>query len=396
MPVINSIEDLRALARRRVPRALFDYVDRGAYDEQTLRRNRQDLDALQFRQRIMVDLSTLSLESTLLGAQVAMPLAIAPIGLGGFVHGDGEIHGARAAAAFGVPFCLSTLSVCSIEDVHAAVPQPFWFQVYLMRDRGFNQELISRARAAQCSVLVLTVDLPIQGLRRRDAKNGLTVPPRLTARNALEIALRPSWALGVLLGKRRTFGNLASRLGDTGGLSTLAQWIGTQFDRSVNWKEIDWIRQQWPGRLVVKGILDAEDALAACAAGVDGIIVSNHGGRQLDGAPSSIAVLPEVAAAVAGRCEVLFDGGIRSGQDILKALALGARGCLIGKAYMYALGAQGERGVTRALSILRDELMVSLALTGRTHVAAVDHSILRAPQSSANAASCMNPPSAAR
>jgi L-lactate dehydrogenase (cytochrome) len=377
MPVINCIEDLRALARRRVPRALFDYVDRGAYDEQTLRRNRADLDALQFRQRIMVDLAALSLESTLLGAKVAMPLAIAPIGLGGFVHGDGEIHGARAAAAFGVPFCLSTLSICSIEDVRAAVAEPFWFQVYLMRDRSFNQELIARARAAQCPVLVLTVDLPIQGLRRRDAKNGLTVPPRLTLRNALEIALRPRWALGVLLGRRRTFGNLASRLGDTGGLSTLSQWIATQFDRSVSWKDIEWIRDQWPGRLIVKGILDAEDALAACAAGVDGIIVSNHGGRQLDGAPSSIAVLPEVVSAVGGRCEVLFDGGIRSGQDILKALALGARGCLIGKAYMYALGAQGERGVTRALGILRDELLVTLALTGRTKVTAVDPSILR-------------------
>ncbi|HTT05304.1 MAG TPA: alpha-hydroxy acid oxidase [Steroidobacteraceae bacterium] len=377
MPVINSIEDLRALARRRVPRALFDYVDRGAYDEQTLRRNRQELDALQFRQRIMVDLSALSLESTLLGAKVAMPLAIAPIGLGGFVHGDGEIHGARAAAAFGVPFCLSTLSICSIEDVRAAVPEPFWFQVYLMRDRGFNQELIARARAAQCPVLVLTVDLPIQGLRRRDAKNGLTVPPRLTLRNALEIALRPRWALGVLLGRRRTFGNLASRLVDTGGLSTLSQWIATQFDRSVSWKDIEWIREQWPGRLIVKGILDPEDALAACAAGVDGLIVSNHGGRQLDGAPASIAVLPEVVSAVAGRCEVLFDGGIRSGQDILKALALGARACLIGKAYMYALGAQGERGVTRALGILRDELTVTLALTGRTHVSGVDRSILR-------------------
>jgi len=382
MAVINSIEDLRTLARRRVPRALFEYVDRGAYDERTLRRNREDLDALQFRQRIMVDLSTLSVESTLLGAPVAMPLAIAPIGLGGFVHGDGEIHGARAAAAFGVPFCLSTLSVCSIEDVRAAVPQPFWFQVYLMRDRGFNQELIARAQAAHCPVLMLTVDLPIQGLRRHDAKNGLSVPPRLTLRNALETALRPRWALGVLLGKRRTFGNLASRLSGTGGLSTLSQWIASQFDRSVSWKDIEWIRQQWPGRLVVKGILDAQDALAACAAGVDGIIVSNHGGRQLDGAPSSISVLPEVVDALAGRCEVLFDGGIRSGQDILKALALGARGCLIGKAYMYALGAQGGAGVTRALGILRDELLVTLALTGRTQVAAADRSILR-PQAGA-------------
>lgn len=379
MPVITSIEDLRALARRRVPRALFEYADRGSYDELTLQRNREDLKALEFRQRIMVDLSSLSVESTLQGQAVTLPLGIAPIGMCGFMHGDGEIHGARAAAAFGVPFCLSTLSICSIEDVRAAVPHPFWFQVYLMRDRGFNQELIARAREAQCPVLVLTVDLPIQGMRRRDAKNGLSVPPRLTLRNALETALRPRWALGVLLGKRRTFGNLASRLSDTGGLSTLAQWIGSQFDRSVSWKDIDWIRQQWPGRLLVKGILDAEDAHAACAAGVDGIVVSNHGGRQLDGAPSTISVLPEIVSAVAGRCEVLVDGGIRSGQDILKALALGARGCLIGKAYVYALAALGERGVTSALTILRNELLVTLALTGRTSLAAVDRSVLRSP-----------------
>lgn len=377
MTIITSIEDLRALARRRVPRALFEYADRGAYDEQTLRRNREDLQALEFRQRIMVDLSTLSVQSSLLGQPVTMPLALAPIGMCGFIHGDGEIHAARAAAAFGVPFCLSTLSICSIEDVRAAVPHPFWFQVYLMRDRGFNQELIARARAAQCPVLVLTVDLPIQGVRRRDAKNGLSVPPRLTLRNALETLLRPRWAMGVLFGRRRTFGNLAARLSDTGGLSTLSQWIASQFDRSVSWKDIEWIRQQWPGRLIVKGILDAEDALAACAAGVDGIVVSNHGGRQLDGAPSSISVLPEVVQAVAGRCEVLFDGGIRSGQDILRAVALGARGCLIGKAFVYALAAQGERGVTTALTILRNELLVTLALTGRTDLSAVDSTILR-------------------
>jgi L-lactate dehydrogenase (cytochrome) len=379
LTIITSIEDLRALAQRRVPRALFEYADRGAYDEQTLRRNREDLAALQFRQRIMVDLSSLSVESTLLGQPVTIPLVLAPIGLCGFLHGDGEIHAARAAAAFGVPFCLSTLSICSIEDVRTAVPHPFWFQIYLMRDRGFNQELIARARAAQCPVLVLTVDLPIQGVRRRDAKNGLTVPPRLTLRNTLETLLRPRWALGVLLGKRRTFGNLAARLSDTGGLSTLSQWIASQFDRSVSWKDIEWIRQQWPGRLIVKGILDAEDARAACAAGVDGIVVSNHGGRQLDGAPSSISVLPEVVEAVAGRCEVLFDGGIRSGQDILRGVALGARGCLIGKAFVYALAAQGGRGVTTALTILRNELLVTLALTGRTQLSAVDASILRAP-----------------
>jgi L-lactate dehydrogenase (cytochrome) len=377
VPTITCIEDLRALARRRIPRAMFDYADRGSYDEITLRRNRQDLDALQFRQRIMCDLSALSLQSTLLGEPAALPLGIAPTGLTGLFYGDGEIHGARAAQAFGVPFCLSTLSICSIEDVRAAVARPFWFQLYVMRDRGFNQELVARAAAAQCPVLMLTVDLPIQGVRRRDRKNGLTVPPRLTLANAAQIALRPRWALRVLCGRRRLFGNLVSRLPNTAGLSTLAEWIAAQFDPSVTWKDVEWIRRLWRGKLVVKGILDAEDARAACAAGVDAIVVSNHGGRQLDGAPSSISVLPEIAAAVGGRCEVLFDGGVRCGQDILKAVALGARGCLIGKSFLYALAAMGERGVTTALTILSDELRVTLALTGRTRIDAVDAGILR-------------------
>jgi L-lactate dehydrogenase (cytochrome) len=375
VPIINSIDDLRALARRRIPRALFDYADRGAYDELTLRRNRADLEALEFRQRILVDLSALSVQTTLAGAPAAMPLGIAPTGMTGLFHGDGEIHAVRAAHAFGIPFCLSTLSICSIEDVREATGLPFWFQVYLMRDRGFNQELIARARAAQCPVLVLTVDLPVQGVRRRDAKNGLTVPPRLTLRNAAEIAVRPTWALRLLRARRRTYGNLAA-LGNS-GLTTLSQWISTQFDRSVSWKEVEWLRGLWNGRLIVKGILDAEDARAACAAGVDGIVVSNHGGRQLDGAPSTIAVLPEIVQAVGGRCEVLFDGGIRCGQDILKAVALGARGCLIGKSFLYALAALGGRGVTLALNILRDELIVTLALTGRTDIQSVDASILR-------------------
>ncbi len=325
----------------------------------------------------MVDLSTLTVATTLLGQPAAIPLAIAPTGMAGLFYGDGEIHGARAAQAFGVPFCLSTMSICSIEDVRAAVSEPFWFQAYVMRDRGFNEELIARARLAQCPVLVLTVDLPIQGLRRRDSKNGLAVPPRLTLRNAAQIALRPMWAARVLCGKRRTFGNLAARLPDSGGLSTLAQWIASQFDPSVTWKDLDWIRGLWGGKLIVKGILDAEDARAACAAGVDAIVVSNHGGRQLDGAPSSISVLPEITAAVNGRCEVLFDGGVQCGQDILKAAALGARGCLIGKSFLYALAAMGERGVTLALNILRDELRVTLALTGRTRIADVDAGILR-------------------
>jgi len=377
MRVINSIADLRALARARVPRAIFEYADRGSYDELTIARNHSDLQAIEFRQRVLRDLSSLSVASSMVGQAVTMPLAIAPTGLTGLFYGDGEIHGARAAQAFGIPFCLSTMSICSIEDVHQAVPQPFWFQVYLMRDRGFNQELIGRARAAQCSALVLTVDLQVQGLRRRDPKNGLSIPPRLTLRNALDIAGKPAWALRVLFGKRRTFGNLTARLGQSDGLSTLSQWIAAQFDPAVTWEYIDWIRSLWPGKLIIKGILDPDDARIAASHGVDALVVSNHGGRQLDGAPSSISMLPEVVEAVAGRCEVWFDGGVQSGQDMLRALALGARGCLIGKSFLYALAAMGGRGVTLALNLLRKELEVTLALTGCTDVRQVDASILR-------------------
>lgn len=377
MPIINSIADLRELARRRVPRAIFEYADRGAYDEVTFERNRSDLRALEFRQRVMVDVSRQSLATTLLGQPATIPLAIAPTGLTGFFHADGEILGARAAEAFGVPFCLSTMSICSIEDVRAAVAKPFWFQLYLMRDRGFSAELIERAKAAQCPALMLTVDLPVQGLRRRDPKNGLSTPPRLTLRNALDIATKPAWALGVLFGKRRTFGNLAGRMSNTGGLSTLSQWIESQFDPAVTWSDIEWVRARWPGKLIVKGILDPEDARLACGTTVDAIVVSNHGGRQLDGAPSSISVLPEIAAAVNGRCEILFDGGVQSGQDVLKALALGARGCLIGKAFLYALAAMGQAGVTAAFEIISKELKVSLALTGSNDVGAVSPAILR-------------------
>jgi L-lactate dehydrogenase (cytochrome) len=375
--VINSIADLRALARARVPRAVFEYADRGSYDELTIAKNRSDLQAIEFRQRVMRDLSTLSVASTMLGQAVTMPLAIAPTGLTGLFYGDGEIHGARAAQGFGIPFCLSTMSICSIEDVHQAVQQPFWFQVYLMRDRGFNQELIERARAAQCSALMLTVDLQVQGLRRRDAKNGLSIPPRLTLANAIDIATKPAWALRVLLGKRRTFGNLAGRMSAGDNLGTLSEWIASQFDPAVTWRELDWIRSLWPGKLIIKGILEADDARTAAGMGVDAMVVSNHGGRQLDGAPSTISVLPEIVDAVAGRCEVWFDGGVQSGQDMLRALALGASGCLIGKSFLYALAAMGGAGVTLALNIMRKELEVTLALTGCTDIAKVDASILR-------------------
>lgn len=377
MPIVNSIADLRELARRRIPRAIFDYADRGAYDEVTLQRNRRDLEALTFRQRVMVDVSAQSLATTLVGQPATMPLAIGPTGLTGLFHANGEMLGARAAEIFGIPFCLSTMSICSIEDVRSAVTKPFWFQLYLMRDRGFNEELIDRARTAQCSALMLTVDMPVQGLRRRDPKNGLAIPPRLTLKNAIDIASKPAWAFKVLFGKRRTFGNLAERMKDTGGLTTLSQWIASQFDPTVTWKDIEWVRTRWPGKLIVKGILDAEDARQACAGGVDALVVSNHGGRQLDGGPSTISVLPEIVDAVGGRCEVLHDGGVQSGQDILKALALGARGCLIGKAFLYSLAAMGQQGVTAALHILRDELRLSLALTGTNDVSAVSRDVLR-------------------
>jgi L-lactate dehydrogenase (cytochrome) len=375
--MILSVEDLRELAKRRIPRAIFDYADGGSYEERTIRRNSADLDAMTFRQRVMVDVSTVSMGTSFLGIPASMPLGIGPTGLAGLFHADGEILGARAAAACGIPFCLSTMSICSIEDVRAATQQPFWFQQYLMRDRGFNQELIDRAAAAQCSALMLTLDLQVIGERRRDPRNGLTIPPRLTLRNTFDVLTKPTWALKVLFGKRRTFGNLVGRIGGSSGINTLAEWTATQFDASANWRDVEWVRSRWPGKLILKGVLDSEDARLAVASGTDAIVVSNHGGRQLDGAPSTISVLSEIVDAVGGRCEVLFDGGVRSGQDIAKALALGARGALIGKAFLYALAAAGEMGVTKAIEIMRSELRVTLALTGTANVAAVGPHILR-------------------
>jgi L-lactate dehydrogenase (cytochrome) len=377
MPPILNIDDLRELAKRRIPRAIFDYAAGGAYDERTLARNTADLDAMTFRQRVMVDVSNVSLGTTMVGVPVSMPLAIGPTGLAGLFHADGEIIAARAAAACGIPYCMSTMSICSIEDVRAATAKPFWFQQYLMKDRGFNQELIDRAAAAQCSALMLTLDLQVLGERRRDPRNGLTIPPRLSLRNAWDVAMKPTWALKVLFGKRRTFGNLVGRIGGSSGVRTLAEWTATQFDASANWRDVEWVRSRWPGKLILKGVLDVEDARFGLAAGADAIVVSNHGGRQLDGAPSSISVLREIVAAIDGRCEVLFDGGIRSGQDIAKALALGARGTLIGRSFLYALAAAGEAGVTRAVEIMRNELRVTLALTGTSTIDAVGPHILR-------------------
>jgi L-lactate dehydrogenase (cytochrome) len=379
MAPILSIDDLRQLAMKRIPRAIFDYAAGGSYEELTLTRNSADLDAMTFRQRVMIDVSNISVASTMLGMPVSMPLAIGPTGLAGLFHADGEILAARAAAACGIPYCMSTMSICSIEDVRAATQQPFWFQQYLMKDRGFNQELIDRAAAAQCSALMLTLDLQVLGERRRDPRNGLTIPPRLSLRNAIDVATKPTWALKVLFGKRRTFGNLEGRIGGASGVRTLAEWTATQFDPSANWRDVEWVRSRWPGKLILKGVLDAEDAKLALASGADAIVVSNHGGRQLDGAPSSISVLSEIVEEIGGRCEVMFDGGIRSGQDIAKALALGARGTLIGRSFLYALAAAGEAGVKQAIEIMRKELQVTLALTGTSNVAAAGPHILRRP-----------------
>jgi len=376
MPTITNIQDLRALAKRRIPKAIFDYADRGSYDEATINANRRDLQALNLRQRVMVDVSDRSTASTMLGQPVTMPVAIAPTGLTGLFHGNGEIHGARAAQAFGIPFCLSTMSICSIEDVAGAVDKPFWFQLYVMRDRSFSKSLIERAIAAKCSALVLTLDLQIQGQRHRDLKNGLAVPPRLTLANALDIATKPAWALRVLFGKRREFGNLSEQLAKAGNLKTLSQWTASQFDPSLNWNDVAWVRSIWPGKLILKGVLNVEDARAAAATGADAIVVSNHGGRQLDYAVSSISALPEIVAAVGDKTEVLFDGGVQSGQDVLKAMALGAKGCLIGKAFLYSLAAMGEAGVTKALEIIAKELDVSMALTGTRTIADIGPQVL--------------------
>ncbi|MBN8996797.1 MAG: alpha-hydroxy-acid oxidizing protein [Rhizobiales bacterium] len=376
MKEATSIEDLREIHKRRVPRAFFEYCDRGSYSEQTLRANSADLQKIEFRQRVMVDISARSVETTILGEKVSMPLAIAPTGLTGMQHGDGEMLGARAAEKEGIPFCLSTMSICSIEDVKSATTRPFWFQLYVMKDRGFTKSLVERAIAAKCSALVLTLDLTVQGQRHRDIKNGLAVPPKVKLANVLDVMTKPAWAMSVLRGKRKTFGNLDGWLPDMKGVKSLSQWISGQFDASLNWKDVAWIRSIWPGKLILKGILDVEDAKIAAGTGAQAIVVSNHGGRQLDGAPSSISVLPGIAEAVGSKTEVLFDGGVRSGQDVMRAIALGARACLIGKAFLHGLGAGGEEGVRRAIDIIRKEMEVTMVLTGRRNLAEVDRTIL--------------------
>jgi L-lactate dehydrogenase (cytochrome) len=375
MNAVNSIGDLRELARCRLPRALYEYIERGSYDELTWTRNREDFRAITLRQRVMVDVSKLTLAATVLGEAWRLPVALAPTGLTGLFHRDGEIQAARAAQTAGVPFCLSTMSICSIEDVRAGFEGTLWFQLYVMRDRAFNESMIARARAARCTALVVTLDLPIQALRRRDPKNGLAVPPRLTFASARDFVRRPSWIYGVLRSRSRTFGNLAAFFPKK-GTAALSEWMGSQLDCALNWNDLAWLRERWPGKLILKGILDPEDARRALDAGADAVVVSNHGGRQLDGASSTIAALPHVVDAVQGRCEVLMDGGICGGQDVLKALALGADACLIGRAFLYGLAAGGENGVALALDIIRSELATSLALCGETDVQRVGPQVL--------------------
>ena len=364
MKNITCIEDLRELARRKVPRAFFDYAEAGSYLQETLRANRADLEQIKLRQRVMVDVSSRDTSTSMLGETVSLPLGLAPVAMTGLERGNGEILACRAAHAAGIPFTMSTLSICSIEDVAAAVDKPFWFQLYVMKDRGFVRSLVERAAAAKCSALVLTVDLQVLGQRHVDIKNGLSVPPALKVKNLINMMTKPGWVFSVLSGKRRTFGNLDGHVKGMDDVKSLAQWVGSQFDETLSWKDVEWIKSIWPGKLIIKGILDVDDAKLAVKIGTTALVVSNHGGRQLDGAPSSISVLPKIVDAIGSDTEVMFDGGVRTGMDVVRALALGARSCLIGRAYIYGLGAGGEAGVAKAIDIIRKELDVTMALTG--------------------------------
>lgn len=376
MKHVTCIEDLRVLHKQRVPKAFFDYADRGSYTEDTLRANSEDLQQIKFRQRILVDVSKRDLSTTILGEPASMPLILAPVGLLGMQHGDGEIHACRAAQAAGIPFTQSTMSICSIEDIAGSVDKSFWFQLYVMKDRGFIKALIERAIAAKCSALCLTVDLQVIGQRHQDIKNGMTVPPEWSLSKLVDFATKPAWVSGVLRGKRRTFGNLAGHLKVSEDITALSTWINSQFDTSLNWKDIDWIRSIWPGKLILKGILDVEDAELAAKTGAQAIVVSNHGGRQLDGAPSSIEVLPEIADAVGSQVEIMFDGGIRTGMDVMRALALGAKSCMIGRAYAYGLGAAGQAGVAKAIDILAKELTTTMGLCGVNKISEIGDHVL--------------------
>jgi L-lactate dehydrogenase (cytochrome) len=376
MPVITNIEDLRVLAHKRVPRMFYDYADSGSWTESTYRANNEDFQKIKFRQRVAVNMENRSTATTMVGEAVAMPVAIAPTGLTGMQHADGEILAARAARKFGIPFTLSTMSICSIEDVAQHAGEGFWFQLYVMKDRAFIERLIDRAKAANCGALVLTLDLQILGQRHKDLKNGLSAPPKLTIANMINIATKPRWALGMLGTRRRQFGNIVGHVSGVADMGSLANWTAQQFDPALNWGDVEWIKQRWGGKLILKGIQDVEDAKLAVRSGADALIVSNHGGRQLDGAQRSIEALPAIVQAVGGQIEVHMDGGIRSGQDVLKARALGARGTYIGRPFLYGLGAMGEAGVTKALQIIHKELDVTMAFCGHTNIQTVDRSIL--------------------
>ncbi|MEO8298513.1 MAG: alpha-hydroxy acid oxidase [Burkholderiales bacterium] len=377
MPVITHVDDLRQLARKRVPRMFYDYADSGAWTESTYRANEADFQKIKLRQRVAVNMDGRSLRTRMAGQEVAMPVALAPTGLAGMQHADGEILAARAAEAFGVPFTLSTMSICSIEDIAAHTSAPFWFQLYWMRDRDFMERLIDRAKAAKCSALMLTLDLQVMGQRHKDLKNGMTAPPRLTPGTLLNLMSKPRWCLGMLGTRRHGFGNLIGHAKGVTDMSSLGTWTKEQFDPRLSWDDVAWIKQRWGGKLILKGVMEVPDALRAADSGADALVVSNHGGRQLDGAPSSIEVLPEIADVVGSRIEVWMDGGIRSGQDVLKAWALGARGTLIGRAFLYGLGALGQAGVSQALELIRNELDITMAFCGHTNIQDVDRGILR-------------------
>ena len=372
MPTITTIHDLQRLFKKRVPKMFNDYVDSGSWTESTYRANENDFEKIKFRQRVAVDMSNRSLETTMIGQKVNMPVAIAPTGLTGMLYADGEMLGAIAAEAMGVPFTLSTMSVCSIEDVASVTSKPFWFQLYVMKDSGFVENLIERAKAANCSALVLTLDLQILGQRHKDIQNGLSVPPKMTASQIYNMAIKPSWCLNMLTTKRHSFRNIEGHVKDATDLSSLSVWTQKQFEDKLSWDDVEWIKQKWGGPLILKGILDIEDAKLAVKSGADAIIVSNHGGRQLDGARSSISVLPEIVDAVGDQIEVHMDGGIRSGQDVLKAVSLGAKGVYIGRPFLYGLGAMGQKGVTTALEIIRNEMDISMAFCGERDINKMD------------------------
>ena len=373
---MTCIEDLRRVAKRKVPKMFYDYVASGSWTETTLRENSSDFDPIKFRQRVLVNMEGRSLATKMIGQDVHMPLAIAPTGFTGMMHADGEILAARAAEKFGIPFSLSTMSICSIEDVAENTSAPFWFQLYVMRDREFMENLIKRAQAAKCSALILTADLQVLGQRHRDIKNGLSAPPKPTLMNILNLMTKPEWGLAMLNTERRTFRNIVGHAKNVGDLSSLSSWTSEQFDPRLSWDDVASIKDLWGGKLIIKGIMEPEDAEMAVKYGADAIVVSNHGGRQLDGAPSSIRALPDVVQAVGSQTEVWLDSGIRSGQDMLKAWAMGARGFMTGRAFLYGLGAYGEDGVTRALQIMYNEMDISMAFTGHRELQGVDESIL--------------------